>query len=123
MTLTSTLKAEIYSKADNVYAWLGPETSSSHLVLPMLSELASERSFVRKHGSIPGGESDGSTAARVVDRSLDRFLMGDLQQLRAIDGFFNRPWFRRAWTRQEIAVASGEEPLSDVIFAFAGGTF
>lgn len=99
------LMDSIYSSAKGVIVWLGPEEHGSHQVMERLAWLG-ERVIPQDDGSLqpnPTGPPLGPDEASWL--SLTEALPGDEAQTHDLVVFFERPWFRRLWIRQEIALA------------------
>jgi hypothetical protein len=77
---------EIYYCAQEVLIWLGPESEDSLLAFELIDLLA--RSFREGEHLFPSSEED-------IGRPL----------WEAYTSLCGRPWFRRVWVRQEVAVA------------------
>ncbi|KAH6880154.1 heterokaryon incompatibility protein-domain-containing protein [Thelonectria olida] len=101
----------IYYKAETVIAWLGPESSSTHKGLNMISRVAAvampkltdmfrveeypdDREGLEKHEKISVQES------KDLGISFE-----DEESWAALVDFFDRPWFQRIWIVQEILPA------------------
>ncbi|KAK3719210.1 hypothetical protein LTR37_004429 [Vermiconidia calcicola] len=93
------LMNDIYSKAEQVHIWLGPETDAIRHAMQRLSD--NTRGKVRGHALL-GDDVDG--------------LFGGFQQL------MERPWWRRVWVVQEAVLAASpivhcgsiQMPFSDI---------
>lgn len=91
--------SKIYSKADHVVIWLGPQTESSELALKTVAKLAdmSKAVSAAKQEEL---EFQLPDEAKSVFRIIDEPGVLD-----ALESLFRRPWFSRAWVRQEVLLA------------------
>ncbi|KAL2037547.1 hypothetical protein N7G274_009659 [Stereocaulon virgatum] len=116
---------DIYTRADRVVVWLGPETHDSGLALSTLHALSQEVESDWDHVSmkpVPGRHphwADTAVALRYDD---------DNRTLRALDSLLLRPWHWRLWIWQEICLAKsssiiqcGRSTLSWIIYCNALG--
>jgi hypothetical protein len=96
------LMKAIYELAEQVLVWLGPASADSDIAMDLIDE-------------ITDADSDSDSIASetmVIERwsaQLQTSLKNpdDQHRWRALASLFDRPWWRRAWIRQEVAVASG----------------
>ncbi|KAI1376500.1 heterokaryon incompatibility protein-domain-containing protein [Hypoxylon crocopeplum] len=95
--------AHIYLHTDKVVAWLGPEADDSRLALEKLMLTGSQ--IVSK------GWDAGMATWSTASKSDERYIKSDVdfpfspQEWQAIERLIDRPWFKRLWVRQEIALA------------------
>ena len=92
---------DIYSLADRVVVWLGPEKDNSAKVLHLLSHLSSEikvdfSTFLM---------TPATSVSAVHFSDLGKRLPYSIDDLRGIDALICRPWFSRLWVWQEIGLA------------------
>lgn len=103
------LMATIYRKARETIVWLGPEAAHSRIAmrsLKLLSRFASETDFFRIDlHRFPKDEDESSTVRCMID-GLDFGLETSNQvPLLSLEAFFDRSWWERVWTLQEVALA------------------
>ncbi|KAI4859202.1 heterokaryon incompatibility protein-domain-containing protein [Hypoxylon rubiginosum] len=95
--------AHIYLHTDKVVAWLGPEADDSQLALEKLAFTGSQ--IVSK------GWDDGVVTSSATPKADERYTQPDVEfpfsprEWQAIERLIDRPWFKRLWVRQEIALA------------------
>ena len=98
------MMGDIYSRADRVLIWLGPEGPETRPALQALQQL--ESYFYGQYDRYPSISDDSSSMGylRVSSRDSlgDNPLDVDWQSLAE---FLNRPWFQRLWVVQEAAKA------------------
>lgn len=82
--------AAIYRRADEVAVWLGPEEHDSHVVMGKLNNLS-----IDKAARISGYTNVDPFAALSLDTDQFRY---------ALKHFLHRPYWRRVWILQEVAV-------------------
>ena len=88
---------KIYSSAECVYIWLGPEGNDSKLALQVLPWLSG---VVRKY------EDLHSTSCVDWNQSLmPEMRVRNDKEWKALSDLLRRPWFSRAWVVQEVAFA------------------
>lgn len=78
----------VYDNAKNVLVWLGPEADDSDLAMDLLGEKICDKLFGQDHFARP--------------HSLISEEGGNIRHLNAVVKLFDRPWWRRGWTIQEI---------------------
>lgn len=96
------MMGSIYSLASHVILWLGPESQDSDDALDILEYIGSQFEY------------DSTTKLLKLLPSSDEIEWADTQmtmpfrsgELDAICALFERPYFSRTWTRQEVALAS-----------------
>ena len=86
-----TLMTRIFKKANVVRVWLGAEAENSTMAMNVIGQLH----------SIPN-RGPGEPEYQYPDKSTDQKLL----HWKALIAIFQRPWWDRAWVRQEMAVAS-----------------
>lgn len=128
---------QIYINAERVLIWLGPSNRESDLLLEFLHNLASsEYSF--KDYSAHGQRSWTSSLGKSQKFREDKSLQNVEQWLKTIHDHFDetlnplysllsRPWWRRVWVQQEVALARRDNvhmacgrsmvPWKDVVIA------
>lgn len=89
-----TLMGQIYSRAQSVTVWLGPEADESGLLEEFLPEAKKVMCTVL-NGHLPGDDFMRLTATK-----------HNSPKWRALDKFFARPWFFRTWVLQEIVLSA-----------------
>jgi hypothetical protein len=95
------LMGDIYSLASCVLMWLGPEEDGSDDALKLLESLGEEIEVDWNDGHMRA--SSHCTNVEWADTTIPLpFMNGELNSVLAL---FARPYFRRAWIRQEIALA------------------
>lgn len=110
VTSQITFMGDIYTTAQRVVIWLGPEANGSRLAIITLLDTVIHLNF--------RGESTLRTTffppEDIPERRLHR---GDMpissEQWHAIADLLARPWFRRVWTQQEFGVA-GDKAIIQV---------
>ncbi|KAL8783756.1 MAG: hypothetical protein Q9195_009283 [Heterodermia aff. obscurata] len=88
---------DIYSLANGVIAWLGPESSSSALAMKTIVNMGSRITV--------DFEQDNIELTSDAYRSFEHFdesLQLDKEAYRAIRGLLHRSWFERLWILQEL---------------------
>ncbi|KAL8942667.1 MAG: hypothetical protein Q9216_001521 [Gyalolechia sp. 2 TL-2023] len=96
--------AEIYTLAEKVIVWLGPDADGSSLAMEALDSLASKISVDWNHYSIrPASAQD--LGSDWLD--LDTHAPFSDQIYFALVSLLNRPWFGRLWIWQEVFLAGG----------------
>jgi hypothetical protein len=95
------LMKAIYENAEQVLVWLGPASDDSDIAMQLIDEITDADS------DYDATESEsvilGRWSARLQASLRDP---DDHYRWEAIARLFDRPWWRRAWIRQEVAVAS-----------------
>lgn len=95
--------ADIYSAAEKVFVWLGPEGDNSSLALKSLKSLASKIEVNWDNDTIrPSTEQDTGT----VWLDLNQPAPFDEAAYKSIVCFLDRPWFGRLWIWQEVLLAA-----------------
>lgn len=98
------MMGDIYSRADRVLIWLGPEGPETGPALLALQQL--ENYFYGQYDRYPSISDDsssmGSLRVSARDSAADNPLNVDWQSLAK---FLTRPWFQRLWVVQEAAKA------------------
>ncbi|KAI6082162.1 heterokaryon incompatibility protein-domain-containing protein [Hypoxylon rubiginosum] len=95
--------AHLYLHVDRVVAWLGPEADDSQLALEKLALAGSQ--------IVSEGWDDGAPTWSVISKSDERLTKPEIEfpfsqrEWQAIEKLIDRPWFKRLWVRQEIALA------------------
>jgi hypothetical protein len=84
--------AQIYKVAKSVIVWLGPETNTTHGAVSFILE-AVQRSNEKHSNFNPDWIAD-----LIKDESQTSVFA-------ALKNFFSRPWFKRVWVVQEVALA------------------
>lgn len=109
------LMKKIYQRAQSTLVWLGEEADNSSHALSMILDIKSTFAF-STHDSVV--EVEDFDHLRLPALSSEKWLY--------LSRFLSRPWFRRAWIIQEVAVSSnvqlqcGRERISwDDIAIFA----
>ena len=92
---------DIYSLADRVVVWLGPERDNSANVLRLLSDLSSEIKVDFRTVTMTPATS--VSAVHFSDKGSS--LPYSIDDARSIDALISRPWFSRLWVWQEIRLA------------------
>ena len=92
---------DIYSLADRVVVWLGPERDNSANVLRLLSHLSSEI----KVDYVMGRMTPATSVSAVHFSDKGSSLPYSIDDARSIDTLISRPWFSRLWVWQEIGLA------------------
>jgi hypothetical protein len=92
--------ADIYSKADRVLIWLGPESQNSARALLCMEHIASKVKVNWHNYEI----SATTEEIHWSDQSIAMPLLEE--DWLAIYHFIHRPWFERLWIRQEVHLAS-----------------
>ncbi|MCJ1477094.1 hypothetical protein MMC13_005765 [Lambiella insularis] len=85
------LMCQIYKKADHVSIWLGEEADDSSLALHTIVQLS------QPSKRAPGEALTQSNPTVSADEKLRCW--------RALWALYQRPWFERAWVRQEVALS------------------
>jgi hypothetical protein len=92
----------IYSQADSVIAWLGPEEHNSHTALSLMQHWAKHVEADWDFNQLsPSAQSNDHTWGDV--HTLIPFKPGELDAACAL---LNRPYFQRTWVRQEVVLGS-----------------
>jgi hypothetical protein len=78
--------SKIYAGASNVLIWLGEADASSHLAFDTLCQFANDN-------------------ARDVRKTCDNLASSASNRRTALQEFFQRPYFKRAWIIQEVVAA------------------
>lgn len=91
----------IYSLASSVLIWLGPAENNSDEALALLKSLGGEVDFNRITEEMQ--PSSHCTSVKWVD--VTEALPYKAGELDLIQSLFARPYFRRAWIRQEMVLA------------------
>lgn len=117
---------EIYSRAERVLSWLGPAADDSDEAMRWIADFGSRanrvgvgtkrhlrsREMVRTFRTNPGTMSSG---ARELASDLLAYLGSQSdntrQVRRALTRFFERPYWRRIWVVQEVALGAENEFL------------
>jgi hypothetical protein len=108
------LMQRIYSKADTVTAWLGPEADSSNLAMNLLTRIGESVDVdmytkrVTKRAASPWltkSAMDNGYTTLLLDCNFP--IPWDGPEAQALEALFNRPWFERLWIRQEV-ILGGE---------------
>ena len=92
---------DIYSLADRVVVWLGPERDNNANVLRLLSDLSSEIKV--DFSNVTMTPATSVSAVHFSDRGSS--LPYSIDDARSIDALISRPWFSRLWVWQEIRLA------------------
>ncbi|KAF4546265.1 Heterokaryon incompatibility protein [Lasiodiplodia theobromae] len=107
------LMGQIFARASSVRVWLGPSRDHSSLAFQTLRNLTEMRYAepLQHVDSWPSFRfSSADTFEIAVQKSLDGilyFLCTDqASKLSAIFSLLDRPWFRRVWVIQEVALSS-----------------
>ncbi|KAI2628488.1 heterokaryon incompatibility protein-domain-containing protein [Hypoxylon sp. NC1633] len=101
--------AHLYLHVEKVVAWLGPEADDSQLALEKLALTGNQ--------IVSQGWDDGDATWSTTSKSDERYTRPDVEfpfsprEWRAIEKLIDRPWFKRLWVRQEIALASSATVL------------
>ncbi|KAL7623760.1 hypothetical protein AAE478_005313 [Parahypoxylon ruwenzoriense] len=91
----------IYTLADRVVAWLGPEANDSDQAMSIMSHLGSQiKMNWETWQPSPAAGADPSFA------EWGAFLPYDVETIASILRLLGRPWFERIWIRQEIYLAN-----------------
>lgn len=85
------LMRRIYKLASAVSVWLGEEAEDSSTAMDLLNKLGS-----------PPINAPGEKAIHYPSFAEDEIQ----QHWRALDALFRRPWFQRAWIRQEVVLSN-----------------
>jgi hypothetical protein len=97
-----TLMGLIYSQADSVIAWLGPEEHDSQIALILMQHWAKHVEADWDFNQLtPAAQSNDHTWADV--HVPIPFQPGELD---AVCALVNRPYFQRTWVRQEVVLGS-----------------
>jgi hypothetical protein len=95
------IMGKIFSSASRVIIWLGPAQDHSNEALALLKNVSKEVEFDLINESFK--PSAHSTSRDWADIAIDvPFVNGGLNPVAAL---FGRPYFRRVWIRQEVALA------------------
>jgi hypothetical protein len=91
----------IYEHAEQVLVWLGPASVDSDIAMDLIDEITDADS----------DEDSMESETTVIERwsvQLQTSMKDpdDQHRWQALASLFDRPWWRRAWIRQEVAVAS-----------------
>ncbi|KAI9147003.1 Heterokaryon incompatibility protein [Paramyrothecium foliicola] len=110
------LMGKIFTHAQRVIAWLGPESDQSHLAVQTLVELASYIDFTNEEqdlllDKLQLKNANSDTVKTILDP--EKPFPISPQQWKSLEALLSRSWFRRLWVRQEIALA-GKETLAVV---------
>lgn len=95
------LMKAIYEHAKQVLIWLGPASADSDIAMDLIDEITDADS-----------EFDSAESESIVLQRWSAQLQASLEnpddhhKWQALASLFDRPWWRRAWIRQEVAVAS-----------------
>ncbi|KAM7217614.1 Heterokaryon incompatibility protein (HET) domain containing protein [Rhypophila decipiens] len=91
---------DIYESARQVLIWLGDAENNSHQALYIIRQLARHRQTIEALGRPSFWSSEQLDS---LGLNLSR---GAIQaEWTTLQPFFDRPWFKRIWTVQEVAVA------------------
>lgn len=93
--------ADIYSLADRVVVWLGPEKDNSAKVSHLMSDLSSEIKVDYETRIV----TPASSVSAVHFSDDDSDLPYSSDDALGIDALIRRPWFSRLWIWQEIRLA------------------
>ncbi|KUJ15235.1 uncharacterized protein LY89DRAFT_587862 [Mollisia scopiformis] len=92
--------ADIYSKADSVVVWLGPESYDSDIAIACIEEIA--------------GRIKVNFSLQVMEPTTEETHWGDARytlpfkrrEFRALSNLLGRNWFQRLWVWQEVHLAT-----------------
>ncbi|KAI1407649.1 heterokaryon incompatibility protein-domain-containing protein [Hypoxylon sp. FL1857] len=91
---------EIYSRAERVIVWLGPELEPGHAT-PIDCPGVGKKTHDLLDSLASADPEDCDAAAKILDGTGD-----PISGLMILNRFFSRPWFSRIWVLQEIALAT-----------------
>ncbi|KAM7184773.1 Heterokaryon incompatibility protein (HET) domain containing protein [Naviculisporaceae sp. PSN 640] len=91
---------DIYENAKQVLIWLGAAENNSHQAIYIIRQLAKYRSEIEAIGRPSCWASDQLEAF-----GLNLHKGTTQKEWTTLQLFFDRPWFKRVWTVQEVAVA------------------
>lgn len=91
----------IYTLAERVVIWLGPETSDSNLALSTMQYLADQ-----VENTLDRYNCDTPDAAEPLWFNRAQALPYNKQTWAALLAFFQRPWFSRLWVMQEAQLSN-----------------
>lgn len=104
------LMKAIYETAEQVLVWLGPSSEDSDVAMDFVDEMTdAERN---DEGIMPDDDDEDAAIERNV--AWLRASLADpksARKWRALARLFLRPWWKRVWIRQEVAVASDVQVL------------
>ena len=94
--------ADLYSLADRIVVWLGPEKSNSGLGMKIIEHMSSQLEVDWKNNEMKPAsrksESHWSNTNQAMPFSKEERL--------GINDVLTRPWFERLWVQQEIRLAN-----------------
>lgn len=90
---------DIYKPASVVLVWLGPADGSTLLAFSLVHDITTQAPKLQKIK-----ETSEYAETRAIDHAIQYPSFGGPVWL-AIRSLFNRPWFSRVWTFQEIVLA------------------
>ncbi len=102
----------IYESANEVVVWLGPAAGNSDIIMDLLAEIGKQAcEFGLPDSSQPGRlqwpASETDKRVQVLKTSFKQFIdkAGHMTLIEAFSSFVARPWWKRVWVVQELAVA------------------
>jgi hypothetical protein len=97
-----TLMGLVFSQADYVIAWLGPEEQNSQYALELMQHMAEHVEVDWEFHQLRPSKNSKDTTWASVHIPIP-FTVGELDSICTV---LNRPYFRRTWVRQEIILAT-----------------
>lgn len=92
----------IYESAEQVLVWLGPSSDDSDLAMDLMDEITDADEVDQALKDDADAQMERAVA-QLRDSLADR---KNARKWQALAKLFNRPWWKRVWIRQEVAVAS-----------------
>jgi len=116
------LMGEIYTRAKQVIAWLGPADGTSDSFMELLANFGRDAANLHLDSYLFGGEERRQLLLDILDAKttgggsnptenrirdlFDQALSVFVELARAIPAWYKRPWFSRVWVIQEFALGS-----------------
>ncbi|KAK1764198.1 heterokaryon incompatibility protein-domain-containing protein [Phialemonium atrogriseum] len=108
------LMRDVYSRADRVVVWLGPENDEdvpAAVALVNCIYAACEKEAQSAGRDLASLAVDYQPFAEITEDDLDPGLAGSLRPWNALRRLYSRPWFTRVWCVQEIVLARSSTVL------------
>jgi hypothetical protein len=107
------MMGRIYEQVSNVYAWLGPECDRSAAVMALITKIGEYLTRLRNNdAAVPWPADNDANLTWLYNPVYQNIVspFGDKSDFieKAFEALFQkRPYWRRAWTLQELALTKG----------------